>query len=544
MIRATGRAAWVALLLVEAGALSARYHWTSIPEPRIGQARWLVEPAFPAALASAIAVVPALRRRGRGDEPAGPLPRWPFVLGQPVAFLAYARSVAWLLTEDLAGSPYLDARLIGRLHGDPHDSPAAACWLAGSALLGAASLALWVAALIVPPARRPWRWPGWVPLGAGLGFGAAAVAAGWAAQATWPGLGHATFWLVHRLLATLPGEVVSRPAESVLGIDGFTVWIAPACSGYEGIGLVLVYLGVVLWVDRRGFRFPRALLLLPLGAVAIWLANAIRLAALVAVGAWVSPAAARRGFHAQAGWLAFNAVALGLVALARRTRALRRGPGSARAVRPTPSAPYLMPMLAMVAAAMITGAFSDGFDRLYPARVLAALAALAWFRRRYPGLRRAASREAVALGVLVFALWLASGALGPATAPGGDAPARWADLPPAWGWPWLIARVVGSVLVAPLVEELAFRGFLLRRLISADFEGVTPGRLTWASLLISSLLFGALHDRWLAGAAAGAIYALAWRRRGELADAVAAHATTNGLLAAHALASGDWSSWS
>jgi membrane protease YdiL (CAAX protease family) len=63
-------------------------------------------------------------------------------------------------------------------------------------------------------------------------------------------------------------------------------------------------------------------------------------------------------------------------------------------------------------------------------------------------------------------------------------------------------------------------------------------------LLVSSLLFGALHQRWLAGAAAGVVYALAQRRRGELADAVVAHGTTNGLLAAHALAVGDWCSWS
>jgi membrane protease YdiL (CAAX protease family) len=57
------------------------------------------------------------------------------------------------------------------------------------------------------------------------------------------------------------------------------------------------------------------------------------------------------------------------------------------------------------------------------------------------------------------------------------------------------------------------------------------------------VLFGALHARWLAGALAGMLYAVAVYRRGELADAVLAHATTNALIAAYVLATGTWSLW-
>ncbi len=539
-----GWPAWAALLVVEVAALSARYHWAAIPDDRVGYARGLVEPAFPAALVTAVAVASARRRRPReGDDSDSWRPRWPLPIGHLAASLAFARSVAWIVAGDPASSPYPDARLVARLIGDPARSPLRACWVGASAMLGLAALALWVATVLPPPPRRPWRWRGWGPLLAGAGFGIAAAAAGWTTQARWPGLGRATLWAVHRLLALISREVVYRPDDAVVGIRGFTVWIAPACSGYEGIGLVLAYLGLYLWVDREGLRFPRALLLLPIGAAAMWLANALRLTALVAIGAWVSPATAARVFHVHAGWLAFNVVALGLVVVARRARALRRGPAPAGAGDPAPTAAYLAPMMAMVATAMITGAVSDGFDRFYPARVLAAVAVLFHFRRQYAGLRRTVSWQAVASGVLVFGLWLASGALGPGVAVG-DASSRWSGLSPAWGWAWLIGRLAGSVLVAPLAEELAFRGYLVRRLISAEFDAVPPGRLTWHALLVSSLLFGALHQRWLAGAAAGVVYALAQRRRGELADAVVAHGTTNGLLAAHALAVGDWCSWS
>jgi CAAX prenyl protease-like protein len=108
---------------------------------------------------------------------------------------------------------------------------------------------------------------------------------------------------------------------------------------------------------------------------------------------------------------------------------------------------------------------------------------------------------------------------------------------------WLIARVLGSVVVVPIAEELAFRGYLLRRLIDADFTAVSPKHFTAASFLISSVAFGVLHGRWLAGVLAGMIYALAQYRRGELSDAIVAHAVTNGLLAAYVVVFGHWAFW-
>ena len=76
--------------------------------------------------------------------------------------------------------------------------------------------------------------------------------------------------------------------------------------------------------------------MLPLGTVLIYLANAVRITALVALGTWGSPAVALGGFHSQAGWLAFNGVALGLVVLAQRLRfftATEAEAGPARGVR-------------------------------------------------------------------------------------------------------------------------------------------------------------------------------------------------------------------
>jgi len=108
---------------------------------------------------------------------------------------------------------------------------------------------------------------------------------------------------------------------------------------------------------------------------------------------------------------------------------------------------------------------------------------------------------------------------------------------------WLIARVLGSVVVVAVAEELAFRGYLLCGLIVDDFTAVSPKQFTAMSFLISSVAFGALHGRWLAGILAGMIYAAAQYRRGQISDAIVAHAVTNGLLAAYVVIFGHWAFW-
>ena len=117
------------------------------------------------------------------------------------------------------------------------------------------------------------------------------------------------------------------------------------------------------------------------------------------------------------------------------------------------------------------------------------------------------------------------------------------EMPVGWAAFWLLFRLLGSVVTAPIAEELAFRGYLLRRLISADFDQLRSPRFTWLSFLLSSVLFGALHGRWLAGTVAGMFYAWAMYRRGRVADAIVAHATTNALIAAVVLIFKEWELW-
>ena len=151
------------------------------------------------------------------------------------------------------------------------------------------------------------------------------------------------------------------------------------------------------------------------------------------------------------------------------------------------------------------------------------------------------SWPAVVLGVAVFGVWML---LEPA---GQDRPTGVAEglaqLPAGLAGVWVGFRVLGAVLTVPIAEELAFRGYVLPKLVAYEFDTVRPGYFTWGACLVSSLLFGVLHGRWLAGTLAGVGYALALRRRGQLADAIVAHMTTNTLLAATVFSQGAWFLW-
>jgi exosortase E/protease (VPEID-CTERM system) len=423
-------------------------------------------------------------------------------------------------------------------------------WVLAWITSGATTLGTWVAAVLPVGFMRASGRRGVARLLVALAVAVIAVGVGqafeqvfWSAAEGSP-LVRVTFWAVSGLIGLFTSDPVCRPESAELGTRDFFVSVAPQCSGYEGMGLILVFLGAYLALYRRTYRFPRALLLLPLGIAAMWLANVARIALLVAVGVWISPQVAVQGFHSQAGWLAFNGISLGLVLASRRIRLFTQtDPRDEEAESVNPTAAYLVPLLVIIATTMITGAFTDRFDRFYPLRVLTGAATLCYFRRHSAAMRWTWSWTAVAIGLVTFVLWVALEPAPIGTTTESALVMGLGRLGPVWGTVWLVSRVVGSVVIVPMAEELAFRGYLTRRLIATEFQSVPLGRFTWLSFLLSSVLFGALHGRWLAGILAGMLFAIALYRRGKLADAVMAHATTNALIAGSVVTTGDWSLW-
>lgn len=372
---------------------------------------------------------------------------------------------------------------------------------------------------------------------AGALVGGVAWATGFVTRTWWAPLGSLTARVAQGLLRAAGSEATWEAETLTLATPEFAIQVAPSCSGYQGIALIWTFLGTYLWLFRARLRFPAALWLVPIGTVAAWAANTVRIAALVVVGARVSPELAVGGFHSSAGVLFFCALALTLAWGAQHARVFAAGALPAGRIG-GPALAYVGPFLAVVTAGLLGRMVSEGtLDVAYPLRVAVALVALWCGRRWFADLRPTLSWGAGGIGVVVFVAWVAL----PAEA---RADANLAGELAAWSGPgkaaWVTLRLIGAVVTVPLVEELAFRGYLARRLASLEFERVAPRTFSWPAFLGSSLAFGVLHARPIAGTLAGAAYYLAMVRRGELTDAVVAHATTNALLAVFALATGAW----
>jgi exosortase E/protease (VPEID-CTERM system) len=236
-------------------------------------------------------------------------------------------------------------------------------WLIDSVGAGTATVLLWMLALL--PFHNWYRvfFHGWRALVFGLVAGSFAAMIASSASRLWDVFHQSTFYCVKQLLSVFSQNVVCQPERFLIGLDGFVVEISASCSGYDGIGLVWVFLGAFCWWFRHELRFPKALLLIPLGTVLSYSANIVRIAALIIVGASGYGDVAPGGFHSQAGWLAFNGIALGLVTLARRAPMFAKSDPRADPVPAgtfNPTAVYSGPLVAIAAATMVSSALSDG----------------------------------------------------------------------------------------------------------------------------------------------------------------------------------------
>jgi exosortase E/protease (VPEID-CTERM system) len=340
------------------------------------------------------------------------------------------------------------------------------------------------------------------------------------------------------LLPILPG-LLADPATRIVGTQRFAVEILEFCSGLEGMSLILVFMIAWLWYFRKEYRFPRVLLLIPFGVTLMFALNAVRISVLVLIGNAGFAEIAEYGFHSQAGWIVFNAVAVGIAVWTRRSRWVNRTVAAHQTDQSdNPTSVFLMPLLAILAAGMVSHALSGRFEWFYPLRLLACLAVIVVYRRRLAALDWHWSWRGPLLGVGVYVVWMIGVHFLVASYP---MPEALASASPALRWGWLACRIAGSVLTVPLAEELAYRGFLMRRLQSREFESLPYERVKWFWVVLSAVIFGAAHGAlWLPGIVAGFAYGWIVKRRARLGEAVIAHMTTNLLVAAVALISGDW----
>jgi len=219
----------------------------------------------------------------------------------------------------------------------------------------------------------------------------------------------------------------------------------------------------------------------------------------------------------------------------------------APAARRNPTVAYVAPFLIYV----LMFAIPLRPEVLHPIRFVIVLAVIVLVSWPFLSLKPSHTLGSIGIGVAVFLIWIApdllfgyrhhwlfeNALLGKATS--SLAPALRHD------YFFLTIRVLSSMALVPILEELFWRGWLMRWLINnRDFLKVPLGTYQAAAFWIVAVLFASEHGvYWEVGLLAGIVYNWWIIHTKNLADCILAHAITNGILAVYVLSSGQWQYW-
>jgi exosortase E/protease (VPEID-CTERM system) len=386
-------------------------------------------------------------------------------------------------------------------------------------------------------------------------LGLAALAPEFAAGAqqlwAWDPLAELTFFSVEMMIEQVLGyQVASDAPNKLILLYSFGALVGSQCSGIEGFMLITAFLAFYMWLFRQNLKFPRVLILFPIGLMLSWIFNVVRIAALIVIGEEFSPELALNGFHSHAGWLMFTILSISLAIVAHLIPWFRadgadtvtapRAAASGRASTKAPLPPFfedmnvvqILPFIVFMASGLIASTFTETPGIYYPMRLVAMIAVLALVWRALLKIDWRIDPLALGAGVALGAIWAVTSPP-PDTQETAFLGALGAMSAGAFVF-WAATRVIGTIVFVPIIEELFFRGYVMRRI---DTGGMLMRVL---AIAISAGLFAYLHDRWMLAFAAGVLFSLLLLRRGKIADAIWAHVGANAVVAGWAVATGDW----
>jgi CAAX prenyl protease-like protein len=229
-----------------------------------------------------------------------------------------------------------------------------------------------------------------------------------------------------------------------------------------------------------------------------------------------------------------------------------------RAVARAPELPYIAPFFAFLILMFIGGRFGpEWFPWSYTLRTFGALAVALAVWKYWPPLGRAHLPEAIVFGLAVAAMWVlvhkwfAGQSWYPATQLMGKDPTPdefydpFERLGTGVGlWLFLLVRIGGASIVVPIIEEIFWRGFVLRIFINWHrFETVPLGTFTWRSFIFCSLLSAAEHPMWEVGILCWVVYNLLFYWKKSLLFLMITHGITNLALYVYVVVAKDWVFW-
>jgi exosortase E/protease (VPEID-CTERM system) len=346
-------------------------------------------------------------------------------------------------------------------------------------------------------------------------------------------LQHATLIAVNAVIRQLYPNAVRDLDLNAVGTAVFRVRVFPACSGVEGMTLGLLFVAQYLYLCRRTLHFPRALLLAPLVVLTLGLANVARIVLFIAVGQHASRQAVD-AFHSSIGWVMFAATIACAIPIFERVLRLRVAlrDEATRSSGKNDAAPFLMPFIVSLLFASVLSMLLLDASKLALLRYAVAVVVLSWSLQHVHAVRLPTHAGPWLAGAAVAAVYVLTSP--PNAAPSSLIAATFGGS----SLTWAALHFFGFAIVTPLVEELAFRAYLMRRLVSGSFLDVPYHSVGYPEILISAVAFGAMHDLWMQATIAGVVFGLSARFSGGVGGALASHAVANGTLAVYAVATG------
>jgi len=213
--------------------------------------------------------------------------------------------------------------------------------------------------------------------------------------------------------------------------------------------------------------------------------------------------------------------------------------------------PYVLPFAVFLGFLALQDQIPIRPDVEMPLRLVILTAVLWLVSRDVIDLRSTQLLWSTLLGAAVFLLWIAPDALIPGyrnhilfqnsiTGHLRNSVSESALMNPVVLW----SRILRAVVLVPIIEELFWRAWLMRWIISPDFEKIPLGTYSAKAFWVVAVLFASEHGSyWEVGLVAGILYNWWMVKTKRLGDLILAHAVTNACLSAYVVFAGRWEYW-
>lgn len=208
---------------------------------------------------------------------------------------------------------------------------------------------------------------------------------------------------------------------------------------------------------------------------------------------------------------------------------------------------YVAPFCAFVGIMAVEKALGVPPGIAYPIRFFSVWALVLYFSREHLKDRPVKPLASIALGAVIFAVWVGPDVLFDyrhtwlfSNSLTGSAVSSIPEELRRQAW-FVFIRTFSCTVLVPIVEELFWRGWLMRWLVERDFRKLPFGTYDSSAFWITAVLFASEHGPyWEVGLITGVIYNWWAIRTKNLADCILMHATTNGILCVYVVVSGRW----